>query len=319
MSNQKPTLDNLREMQAWPLERKVAHAIDVISTFVNRRGGLDKVYISCSFGKDSLVLLDIAKRVYPDILAVFCNTGMEHPSVIKMANSDKSKGGNLKIIRPTMKVKEVFANYGFPLVSKESSFKIHYIRLNPNSASSQKWLSPLKSDGKQNKFMLPYRWRWLLDTRYDCHNKCCTFLKKEPFKHFEKTTGRSPILGMMATESQQRKGIWVKNGGCNAFDNKRQSSWPLAIFTEADIWAYIKKFNIQIPEIYYQGASRSGCVCCGYGIHNDDDNRLEMLYNNYPKLYEMFMNYENNGITYRTALRDVLATVGKFLPDETPR
>lgn len=90
---EKLTVKDLQEMQAWSLERKVAHAIDVLSSFVNRMGGLDKVYISCSFGKDSCVLLDIAKRIYPDILAVYANTMMEHPSVVKMANEYRNGGG----------------------------------------------------------------------------------------------------------------------------------------------------------------------------------------------------------------------------------
>lgn len=89
---QKLTYKDLREMQAWSLEQKVAHAIDVLSTFVNRMGGLDKVYISCSFGKDSCVLLDIAKRIYSDILAVYCNTGMEAASVVKLANQYRNGG-----------------------------------------------------------------------------------------------------------------------------------------------------------------------------------------------------------------------------------
>ncbi len=57
--------------------------MDVISTFVSRMGGLDKVYISWSGGKDSTVLLDIARRMYPDILAVFCATGNEYPDIMK--------------------------------------------------------------------------------------------------------------------------------------------------------------------------------------------------------------------------------------------
>ncbi len=77
------TLAELREKQSWTLPQKVQHAMDVISTFVSRMGGLDKVYISWSGGKDSTVLLDIARRMYPDILAVFCATGNEYPDIMK--------------------------------------------------------------------------------------------------------------------------------------------------------------------------------------------------------------------------------------------
>lgn len=36
----------------------------------------------------------------------------------------------------------------------------------------------------------------------------------------------------------------------------------------------------------------------------------------YPKMYNMFMNYTNNGVTYREAARKVLAVNGLVLPDE---
>lgn len=55
---------------------------------------------------------------------------------------------------------------------------------------------------------------------------------------------------------------------------------------------------------------------CMYGAHFKDDNRLKMCYEMYPKMYNMFMNYTNNGITYREAARKVLAVNGLELPDE---
>ena len=39
------------------------------------------VYIGFSGGKDSSVLLNIAREIYPDIQAVFCDTGLEYPEV----------------------------------------------------------------------------------------------------------------------------------------------------------------------------------------------------------------------------------------------
>jgi 3'-phosphoadenosine 5'-phosphosulfate sulfotransferase (PAPS reductase)/FAD synthetase len=39
------------------------------------------VYISFSGGKDSTVLLHIARTLYPDIECVFCDTGLEYPEV----------------------------------------------------------------------------------------------------------------------------------------------------------------------------------------------------------------------------------------------
>lgn len=47
-----------------------------------------------------------------------------------------------------------------------------------------------------------------------------------------------------------------------------------------------------------------------------DDERFAILYREYPKFYNMVMNYTNNGVTFREALRKVLAVNGLYLPDE---
>ena len=47
-----------------------------------------------------------------------------------------------------------------------------------------------------------------------------------------------------------------------------------------------------------------------------NDNRLGLVYRLYPKFYDMFMNYTNNGVTYREAMRKVLSVNGLYLPDE---
>lgn len=123
----------------------------------------------------------------------------------------------------------------------------------------------------------------------------------------------------MASESDQRQTVYIKQGGCNVFsETGKTKSLPLSIWLEDDIWAYIKERNLKIADIYHKGAKRTGCMFCGYGCQFKDDNRLQVVYDMYPKLYNMFMNYTNNGITYREALRKVLAVNGLYLPDEKP-
>lgn len=60
-------------MQSWPLERKIQVTQTRIIEWYQKFNG--QVYVSFSGGKDSTVLLDIARRIYPDIEAVFINTG----------------------------------------------------------------------------------------------------------------------------------------------------------------------------------------------------------------------------------------------------
>lgn len=87
---------------------------------------------------------------------------------------------------------------------------------------------------------------------------------------------------------------------------------------EQDVWDYIKMRNLKIADIYSKGADRTGCMFCGYGCQFAGDNRLKLCYDLYPKIYSIFMNYTNNGHTYREALRKVLTKNDLYLPDEIP-
>lgn len=304
-------IDELKERQSWNLYQKIDHSLGTIESFVNRLGGIDKVFISFSGGKDSTVLLDIARRIYPDITAVFCNTGNEYPEILQFVRQlQKTDGYNIEIIRPALTPRQVWENYGFPLISKDTAQAIHRIRYNSDSAFAQKKLDD------SNKYRLPYKWRYLLSEPYETTSICCQKLKKEPFARYEKETGRHPILGVMASESILRTSQYLHQGSCNVFDG-HISSRPLSIWLESDIWDYIKTFDLPISEIYKMGAKRTGCVGCGFGCQFADDERFSLLYQTHPKLYNMIMNYTNNGTTYRDALRKMLDVNNKTLPDET--
>lgn len=312
MKEQKMTMQLLRERQSWTLEQKIDHALGTIEAFINRMGGVDKVYVSFSGGKDSTVLFHLARRLYPDILGVFCNTGNEYPDIIRFVRQTQAEGANIQIIRPKLTPREVWAKYGFPLVSKQQSQRIHAVRYNPNTATSKKYMS----DGF---FAINKKWKYLVGEPYETSDMCCDKLKKEPFHRFEKESGRAPILGVMASESLQRERSYINHGGCNVFsENVKNLSHPLAIWLEQDIWDYVERFDISIAEIYHKGLDRTGCFGCGFGCCRADDERFKTLLREYPKCYDMVMNYTNNGVTFREALRKALAVNGLYLPDEQP-
>lgn len=309
-------IKELRERQGWSLEQKIDHSLGVIDQFYSRLGG--KVYVSFSGGKDSTIVLWLARKIYPDIKAVFCNTGNEYPDIVRFVRETKSGGANLDIIYPKLKPKEVLANYGFPLISKEVSESIYDVKTNPYSKHSQRLFGIIRANYQPR---IADKYKHLLDVDYKVSAKCCTKLKKEPFKRFEKETGLSPILGNMASESRLRETQYRVQGGCNVFKEGvkgRNISRPLSIWLEQDVWNCIERYKIPIADIYRKGAMRTGCMFCGYGCQFADDNRLRLVHSMYPKMYDMFMNYTNNGVTYREALRKVLAVNGLYLPDEEP-
>lgn len=192
-------------MQKWSLEQKVAHSIDVMSSFIDRMGGIDKVYVSFSGGVDSLVVLHIARTfIDKNIKAVFCNTGMEYPELVKFVHTFD----NVDIIRPKIHVKEIFETKGFPLVGKRVGSYIREVRHgDPNCELTKKRLSMDKF------YSIPLKWRFLLDKPYETSEKCCHYLKKEPFGKYSKETGRRGILGIMASESLMRENEYVRRGG----------------------------------------------------------------------------------------------------------
>ena len=304
------TAKELHERQGWALDWKIDHALGVIDQFISRMDG--KVYLAFSGGKDSTVLMHLCEIIKKDILCVFVNTGCEYPDIARFVNEMKDEGHNIKIIRPKVTPRKVWEQYGFPLVSKEAAENIHAVRTNPNSIKAQKALGIINPD---SQFVLGKKWRYLIDEIYDTSNMCCQKLKKDPSHRMAKELGLAPIVGTMASESILRERTYIRRGGCNVFGENAQSL-PLSIWTDKDIWQFIMRKNIRIADIYYKGAKRTGCTACGFGCQFKNDHRLELLYNLYPKYYNMVMGFENNGVTYREALRKMLAVNGLVLPDD---
>ena len=120
------TTEFLKELQAMPMEAKVLLTqarIDEFYTGYNTIG-YGNAYVSFSGGKDSTVLLDIARKRYPDIPAVFSNTGLEYYEIQRFARSKD----NVEVVTPKMRFDEVISTYGYPLIGKEVAEAIYYAR-----------------------------------------------------------------------------------------------------------------------------------------------------------------------------------------------
>ena len=100
-------------MQGWSLERKIRVTQTRIMEWYMRYDG--QVFISFSGGKDSTVLLDLARRVYPDIPAVYVDTGLEYP---ELRDFVKTKD-NVIWLRPRYPFTQILEKYGYPIISKE--------------------------------------------------------------------------------------------------------------------------------------------------------------------------------------------------------
>lgn len=114
----KRTIEDLHYLQSLPLNSKIALTKDRIREWYNYFGG--KIYVSFSGGKDSTVLLHIAREMYPDVKAVFVNTGLEYPEVVKFVQTVE----NVETIRPKKTFIQIIEESGYPLFSKEISESI---------------------------------------------------------------------------------------------------------------------------------------------------------------------------------------------------
>lgn len=116
------TAERLKELQALPLDRKIMITQTRIIEWYQHYNG--NVCVSFSGGKDSTVLLHIARQLYPDIPAVFSNTGLEYPEIQRFVKSY----GNVDIVTPKDRFTDVLTQYGYPLIGKEVAEAIYYAR-----------------------------------------------------------------------------------------------------------------------------------------------------------------------------------------------
>ncbi len=173
----KYTADDLHELQSLPIRHKVAWALEAIENW-NKRFD-DQTYVSYSGGKDSIVLLHLARRINPKTPAVFLNTGLEYPEVIRHVKATP----DVTILRPTMTFYDVLCRYGYPVVSKEQAQYIHEYR----TTKSDK-LRKLRWEGRDGSrsYRISDKWRYLVKAPFHIGAKCCDVLKKSPAKRYER-------------------------------------------------------------------------------------------------------------------------------------
>lgn len=343
---------DLAQMQSLPLEYKEVMTKQRIKAWYEHFDG--QVYVSISGGKDSQVLAHLVKSLYEDVPLIFVNTGLENDSVMK-------KGSTMadEVLRPEMDFVSVVKKYGYPIISKEVANAIgetrKYVEKNVDRKSGVSVSAQLKQkiiNGDININDVPIRlcqllgyagvngeksidlpkdkislynktkYAFLMDAPFRINSTCCNVMKKNSVKKYEKRTGRKPFIGTLAEESRLRETKWIKYG-CNAFETNNPSSQPLSFWTEQDILKYIKKYNIQIAEIYgligyvdedgmlydnnvfneamelkTTGANRTGCVFCMFGMRLDPERFLR-LKKEEPVKYDYVMRggtYDNEGL-----------------------
>ena len=306
----KHTAEDLKIMQAWPLSRKIQVTQAKIMEWHERNN--HKTAISFSGGVDSTVLLDLARRCYPDIPAVFCDTTIEFPEIVEFVKSKP----NVSIVKPQLcKIctncslgcfGRAIKEHGLCYPSKEVSKSIHYAKIGKTWAVNR--FKGLNTDGSYSWYRetMYQKWAFLLASDYKFSDKCCDVLKERPIDKWHKETGNLPVIGTLASESIRRRNAWLKTS-CNAFDAKKKISKPLSFWTHNDILRYLRDYKIPYASIYGDivedkkgklkttGEQRTGCSLCVVGCHLDKTNKYQRLKQTHPDIWDYGINSLNLG------------------------
>lgn len=288
-----PDKEILKQLQSLPLDAKIITTIQRVREWVTKYG-INHVYLSLSGGKDSCVLLDIIKDVYPEIKCVFCNTGLEFPE-IQTHVKQLSEVYDIDVVYPEQTFIETIRKNGYPMFSKMISHQVSIARNSPGGNVATKLFTPRTTNTRYNF----YKWRPMLNVDFKLSDRCCVVNKERPLKRYANTHDRYPITAQMTDESQNRLKTWLQHG-CNMYDAEEPMCNPMSFWKTQDVLQYICCKQLKIASVYGDvikiddkytttGYNRTGCIYCGFGSHLGNDDRFVQLKNSHPLQYNFCM------------------------------
>ena len=277
---------NFDKLHNLSLDDKIIYSTAKIKEFWIAVKG--KTYVSYSGGKDSTVLLHLVRSIYPDTPAVYVDTGLEFPEIRDMVKMTD----NVEWLRPSMTFKNVIEEKGYPVISKTVA---HWVDLAQRGQPSG--LRQMQMDSRYGC----KRYESLVSAPFRVSEKCCDIMKKHPAKEYHDRTGRCPYIGTRADESRIRTQAFMDNGE-NNLEKAIPSSTPLSIWTEQDVWDYIRRYNLPYSKAYDMGYDRTGCMFCMFGITIDRDRFLKLKATHPTQWAYCMRERERGGLGMRTVL-----------------
>lgn len=255
--------------------------------------GEENFYISFSGGKDSVVVSELVDMALPDnkIPRVYANTGIELDMIRKFVLDLQKDDDRIIVIKPSVPVKRMLEQEGYPFKSKEHSQIVGYFNKNGMDCKTvPRYLGEHEGYGK--RYMCPnilrYQFTKEFKERLKVSDKCCFRMKEEPLDKWSRDNKKNcRILGIMPSEGGRRA-----TTKCIAFKDKGKilSFHPLAPVTkEWEDWL-ISKHNIKICDIYKPPYNfpRTGCKGCPFAIGLQEElDTLEKFFPNERKQCEV--------------------------------
>lgn len=266
----------LKVLRVLSPARKVALAQRVIAEML---ACTDQPAVAFSGGRDSLVTLHLVLEQRPDVEVVFTNTGIEFPETLAYVRRLAADWGlNFRELRPRRNFWELARQRGLPVGGRGNGFFLKEI-----AEAADVKLS----------------------------NACCNQLKITPARqHYRQTGIEAVATGLRADESLIRRLNLADYGALRySKDYGALVAWPLYVWSNADIAAYIARHDLPVNPLYAMGHQRVGCWSCLQDFFHTD-SRLFVLKQTHPGMYASLKKQ------FGDALLRVLLAWGKVAPRE---
>lgn len=266
-----------------------------------------KSYISFSGGKDSCVLSKLIDLALPnnEIPRIYFDTGLEYRQMKKFILEQAEKDERIMIFKSNENVTEIWRKFGYPMKSKQYSHILHIFQNSGKTISVRKFL---KEEAGNNKIVCSkkFKYQFSEDFKIKVSDMCCTKLKKQVARRFEKQSGlKIAITGIRASEGGQR----LNMARCAVFsqdDNLKRFS-PLTVCDNNWIEWFIKEFDIKLCELYAPPFSfkRTGCIGCPYALNigeelqklqKFDQRQFKVAWNLWRPIYEEYAKLSYRGL-----------------------
>ena len=212
------------------LEEKVQYAKDLIADTIKK---YPCVGVACSFGKDSMVTVHVARQVDPSIKIFAVMTQFKPPETLEYLRKMNDLWDlNTTVYMVADKVPDILNS------------KTLTVRLLPTDEFKTKSAETEKKYRDKIYTVVP--------------DECCRILKVEPTK-LAVANLDAWICGLRNTEGRTRVDYqYVEDKGGLIKVN------PILTFTETDVWKYIALNGIPSHPWYGQGYRSLGCAPCSH-------------------------------------------------------
>ncbi len=116
----------------------------------------------------------------------------------------------------------------------------------------------------------------------DLRKKCCHIRKVEPLKRALRDK-RAWITGLRRDQAPTRKGLAESEFDA---ENGLQKFSPLLDWSQADVWAYLKQFDVPYNALHDKGYTSIGCAPCTRAITPGEDVRAGRWWWEDPEIKE---------------------------------